>query len=115
MTTFRSSTVIGLAMIAFTGAAACAQTAAKPSPFQDQKTLTGTAARAMVDACRAFALKNKMDVTIVVLDAHGDILDLHRMDGAHLQAFRRPSPSGLRKAMPHRSGSVIFPSAADCR
>ena len=42
----------------------------------------------MVDACRAFALKNKMDVTIVVLDAHGDILDLHRMDGAHLQAFR---------------------------
>ena len=29
-----------------------------------------------------------MQVTIVVLDSHGDILDLHRMDGAHLQAFR---------------------------
>jgi uncharacterized protein GlcG (DUF336 family) len=42
----------------------------------------------MVDACRAFALKNSMNVTIVVLDSHGDVLDMHRMDNAHMQAFR---------------------------
>lgn len=67
---------------------ASAQTSPRPSPFQDVKTLTGTAARTMVQACRDFALKNNMQVTIVVVDSHADILELHRMDGAHLQAFR---------------------------
>jgi glc operon protein GlcG len=65
-----------------------AQTSAKPSPFQDQKTLTGTAARAMVDGCLAFATKNNMQVTIVVLDSHGDVLDMHRMNSASANAFR---------------------------
>jgi glc operon protein GlcG len=67
---------------------AFAQTKAPASPFQDVKTLTGTAARVMVQACLDYALKNKMQVTIVVVDSHNDILELHRMDGAHLQAFR---------------------------
>jgi uncharacterized protein GlcG (DUF336 family) len=62
---------------------AVAQTGSPVSPVQDVKSLTGTAARAMVEACRAFALKNNLRVTIVVLDAHGDLLDFHRMDGAH--------------------------------
>jgi uncharacterized protein GlcG (DUF336 family) len=85
---FYSSLIAGLTAFACTVIPAGAQTTAKTSPFQDLKTLTGTGARAMVDACRAFALKNNMQVTIVVLDSHGDILDFHRMDGAHLQAFR---------------------------
>ena len=78
-----------------------AQTSPKVSPFQEPKTLTGTAARGMVEACRAFALKNNMQVTIVVLDSHGDILDLHRMDGAHLQAFRT-APLKARTALYNR-------------
>lgn len=68
-----------------------AQTATKPSPFQDQKTLTGTAARTMVDGCLAFASKNNLQVTIVVLDSHGDELDMHRMDAATANAFRTAS------------------------
>ena len=73
-------------MLCATGA--LAQTPAKPSPFQEQKTLTGTAARAMVDACIAYAQKNKMTVTVVVLDSHGDVLDMHRMDGAAYNPYR---------------------------
>lgn len=67
---------------------ALAQSKAPASPFQDVKTLTGSAARVMVQSCLDFAQKNKMQVTIVVVDSHNDILELHRMDGAHLQAFR---------------------------
>ena len=55
----------------------------------------------MVEACRAFALKNNMNVTIVVLDSHGDVLDMHRMDGAHLQAFRT-APLKARAALFNR-------------
>ena len=69
-------------------AGAMAQTSPKPSPFYEQKTLTGAAARAMVDACLAFADKNKMTVTVVVLDSHGDVLDMHRMDGAATNPYR---------------------------
>lgn len=74
--------------IACTSTGLSAQTASKPSPFQEQKTLTGTAARAMVDGCLAFASKNNMQATIVVLDSHGDVLDMHRMDAANFNAFR---------------------------
>ena len=83
-----ASLALGLSASAAAYSPAQAQTGPKPASFQDQRTLTGTAARAMVDACRAFAQKNNMQVTIVVIDSHGDILDLNRMDGAHLQAFR---------------------------
>lgn len=82
--------LIAVALIACVtlGPGAFAQSNAPASPFQDVKTLTGTAARVMVQACLDYALKNKMQVTIVVVDSHNDILELHRMDGAHLQAFR---------------------------
>jgi uncharacterized protein GlcG (DUF336 family) len=85
---FYSHLLAGATILAWTMVPAGAQTSATTSPFQDLKTLTDTAARAMVDACHAFALKNNMRVTIVVLDAHGDVLEFHRMDGTSLQAFR---------------------------
>jgi uncharacterized protein GlcG (DUF336 family) len=98
----RTLPALALLMAGLGGAGAQAQSsAAKPSPFQDQKTLTGTAARAMVDACRAYALAHNMQVTIVVLDAHGDVLDMHRMDGAHMQAFRT-APLKAKTALVNR-------------
>lgn len=75
--------VVAVASIAMLAGGASAQTGAATPSMQDFKSLTGTAARAMVEACRAFALKNNLRVTIVVVDAHGDLLDFHRMDGAH--------------------------------
>lgn len=73
-----------------TGLAASSASLAQttPSPFLSYKTLSGAAARSLVDACLSFAAKNKMLVTIVVLDAHGDVLDMHRMDGSNANAFR---------------------------
>ncbi len=78
----------GLALVAAcTLLAPQANAQSRPSPVQEFKSLTGTAARAMVDACRAFAQKNNLSVTIVVLDAHGDVLEMHRMDNAATLAF----------------------------
>jgi glc operon protein GlcG len=78
--------IVALAAAIMMADGASAQTGSAASPMQDFKSLTGTAARAMVEACRVFAVKNNLRVTIVVVDAHGDLLDFHRMDGAHVIA-----------------------------
>lgn len=80
--------VAGCIAIIISVSNAKAQTPPRPSPFQDVKTITGTAAHEMVDACINFAKKNNMEVTIVVVDPHADIIELHKMDGAHMQAYR---------------------------
>lgn len=102
-----ANTFFQIALLSLPASAALAQETAKSSPFQNVATLTGTAARTMVDACRAFALKNNFNVTIVVLDAHGDVLDQHRMDGAHMQAFRT-APLKARAAFYNRVPSKLL-------
>lgn len=95
------SVALGAALTCLCALSSLAQTAALETPFQNQTTLTGAAARLMVDACRAFATKNNFNVTIVVLDSHGDVLDQHRMDGAQLMAFRT-APLKAKAALYYR-------------
>jgi glc operon protein GlcG len=46
--------------------------------------LTASDAATMIAACKAAAAKNKWDVCIAVVDEGGYLIQLERMDGAHL-------------------------------
>jgi glc operon protein GlcG len=66
-------------------AVACAGTAfaANTVPMQ---TISGEAARKMVDACMAIAAKTKAPIAIAVVDHAGNLVDFHRMDGGSVIA-----------------------------
>ena len=51
-----------------------------------QPTLTGTGARALVDACLAHARRNDLRVGIAVVDPYGNLLDYHTMEGTNVIA-----------------------------
>src|SRR5688572_11055584 len=51
-----------------------------------QPTITPTGARALVDACLAYAKEHKQRVGIAVVDPHGNLLDYHRMEGTNVIA-----------------------------
>jgi glc operon protein GlcG len=74
-----------LALAALCGAAISAQAAA-PAFVGEQKTLTGTGARALVDACLAHARQNNLHVGIAVVDPYGNLLDYHTMEGTNVIA-----------------------------
>jgi glc operon protein GlcG len=75
----RISTLIPLTAIAFIGftAAATADTMVR-----EQKVITSAGARAMVDACSAWAERNHQILAMTVLDWAGNELDSHAMEGA---------------------------------
>ena len=49
---------------------------------REQKVITSAGARAMVDACTAWAEHNHMTLAMTVLDWAGNELDSHAMEGA---------------------------------
>ena len=49
---------------------------------RDQKVITSAGARAMVDACTAWAERNHMVLAMTVLDWAGNQLESHAMEGA---------------------------------
>ena len=51
-----------------------------------QKTITATGARALVDACLAYARANNQRVGIAVVDPYGNLLDYHSMEGTNVIA-----------------------------
>lgn len=51
-----------------------------------QKTVTATGARALVDACLAYARVHKQRVGIAVVDPYGNLLDYHTMEGTNVIA-----------------------------
>ena len=48
----------------------------------DRKQVSAAAARKMVDACLAFADRNKILVAVAVVDIAGVLMDFHSMEGA---------------------------------
>jgi glc operon protein GlcG len=48
--------------------------------------LTSTGARALVDACLAYARKNNLKVGVAIVDPTGNLLDYHTMEGTDLIA-----------------------------
>ncbi|HEV3371821.1 MAG TPA: heme-binding protein [Xanthobacteraceae bacterium] len=75
----RISYLIPLTAIAAIGFTAEASAQAM---VREQKVITSAGARAMVDACAAWAEHNHMTLAMTVLDWAGNELDSHAMEGA---------------------------------
>jgi glc operon protein GlcG len=54
---------------------------------RDVKVISSAGARALVDACSAWADKNKQIVAIAVLDWAGNLIESHAMEGAPMNAI----------------------------
>ena len=54
---------------------------------RDVKVISSSGARALVDACAAWAEKNKLTVAIAVLDWGGNLIESHAMEGAATNAI----------------------------
>lgn len=52
----------------------------------EQKTITSTGARALVDSCLAYARRNNQAVGIAVVDPYGNLIDYHTMGGTNVIA-----------------------------
>src|SRR5215468_5889914 len=54
---------------------------------RDIKVISSAGARALVDACSAWAEKNKLIVAIAILDWGGNLIESHAMEGAPMNAI----------------------------
>jgi len=58
-----------------------------PSPTRDIKVISSAGARAMADACIAWAEQNKVIVAMAILDWGGNLIESHAMEGAAANAI----------------------------
>ena len=113
----RISHLIPLTAIA---AIAFASQASAEAMVRDQKVITSAGARAMVDACTAWAGQNHMVLAMSVLDWAGNEIESHAMEGAGANSidtallkaksalrWRRPT-SEMNKIV--RSGQNLAPT-----
>ena len=113
----RLSHLIPLTAIA---AIAFASQASAEAMVRDQKVITSAGARAMVDACTAWAGQNHMVLAMSVLDWAGNEVESHAMEGAGANSidtallkaksalrWRRPT-SEMNKIV--RSGQNLAPT-----
>lgn len=56
-------------------------------PTRDIKVISSAGARALVDACSAWAEQNKQIVAIAILDWGGNVIESHAMEGAPANAI----------------------------
>jgi uncharacterized protein GlcG (DUF336 family) len=54
---------------------------------RDVKVISSAGARALADACAAWAEKNKQTVAIAILDWAGNLIESHAMEGAPMNAI----------------------------
>src|SRR3989475_12542947 len=54
---------------------------------KDVKVISSAGARALADACAAWAEKNKLVVAIAILDWGGNLIESHAMEGAPMNAI----------------------------
>jgi uncharacterized protein GlcG (DUF336 family) len=64
-----------------------AQSTHQPSPTRDITIISSAGARALADACTAWAEKNKLVVAMAVLDWGGNLIESHAMEGAAANAI----------------------------
>jgi uncharacterized protein GlcG (DUF336 family) len=81
--------LIPLLALAATGMAATAfaTQASAEAMIREQKVISSAGARAMVDACTAWAENNKLIVAMSVLDWAGNLIESHAMEGAAANAI----------------------------
>jgi glc operon protein GlcG len=76
-------------LIAFTviAATAFATQASAQVMVREQKVISSAGARAMVDACTAWAERNHLTLAMSVLDWAGNLIESHAMEGAAANAI----------------------------
>ena len=109
-------------LIPFTAivAIACATQASAQAMVREQKIISSAGARAMVDACTAWAERNHLTLAMSVLDWAGNLVESHAMEGAAANSidtallkaksalrWRRPT-SEMNKIV--RSGQNLAPT-----
>jgi glc operon protein GlcG len=67
--------------------ASLAEDASAMQLTRDIKVISSAGARALVDACAAWAEKNKQTVAIAILDWGGNLIESHAMEGAPMNAI----------------------------
>src|SRR5262245_9235615 len=60
----------------------CATEAFAQAMVREQKVISSAGARAMVDACSAWAERNRQTLAMSVLDWAGNLIESHAMEGA---------------------------------
>jgi len=63
------------------------QSTREPSPTRDITIISSAGARALADACTAWAEKNKLVVAMAILDWGGNLVESHAMEGAAANAI----------------------------
>ena len=109
-----------LLALSIVAAVSFAVDAAEMQTTREIKVISSAGARAMADACTAWAGQNKQVVAMAILDWGGNLIEFHAMDGApmnaietaHLKAksalrWRRPT-SETNKIV--RSGENLAPT-----
>ncbi|MBI4888572.1 MAG: heme-binding protein [Acidobacteria bacterium] len=79
---FRRLVVVLPVMLLAAGGPAAAQARSETKLTRDIKLISSAGARALVDACTAWAERNKTIVAMTVLDWGGNQIDSHAMEGA---------------------------------
>ena len=72
----------GLIPLAAIVAIACATQACAQAMVREQKVISSAGARALVDACAAWAARNRLVLAMTVLDWAGNQVESHAMEGA---------------------------------
>ena len=81
-----TATITGLTFALLAPAQAQSKAAAQ-SPTRDIKIVSSAGARALADACSAWAEKNKQIVAMAILDWGGNLVESHAMEGAPMNAI----------------------------
>jgi uncharacterized protein GlcG (DUF336 family) len=63
------------------------QAARTASPTRDIKVISSAGARALADACTAWAEQNKQVLAMAIIDWAGNLVEFHAMEGAPMNAI----------------------------
>jgi glc operon protein GlcG len=82
-----SATITGLTFALLVPAHAQQSKTATQSPTREIKIISSAGARALADACSAWAEQNKQTVAMAILDWGGNLVESHAMEGAAMNAI----------------------------
>jgi glc operon protein GlcG len=79
--------VVSLLAFALLGSSASAQAPGAPKMTRQITIVSSAGARALADACTAWAEKNKLVLAMAIIDWGGNVLESHAMEGASANAI----------------------------
>jgi uncharacterized protein GlcG (DUF336 family) len=82
-----SRLALSILILGFASHPSASQTTHPPSPTREITIVSSAGARALADACTAWAEKNNVVVAMAVLDWGGNVIESHAMEGAAANAI----------------------------